>query len=118
MRPLLTLLALLLSSSCALAQTAPTPPAPGMRHLLYVAVPGIRNYAQYGGNGILVFDIDHDHKFVRRINVPGMGTPNKPEAAYQAVLKAASVHGSTMERRVNDSARRVLELKSKLGLLS
>jgi hypothetical protein len=28
------------------------------RHFLYVATPGIRNYVEYGGMGILVFDID------------------------------------------------------------
>jgi len=37
------------------------------QHLLYVAEPGIRNYVEYGGVGILVFDIDHGHKFVKRI---------------------------------------------------
>ncbi len=28
------------------------------RRLLYVATPGIRNYLEYGGHGLLVFDID------------------------------------------------------------
>lgn len=37
------------------------------RHLLYVASPGTRNYLEYGGVGILVFDIDDGYKFVRRI---------------------------------------------------
>lgn len=41
--------------------------AAGSRHLLYVASPGIRNYVEYGGIGILVFDADDDYKFVRRI---------------------------------------------------
>ncbi|MFO1020038.1 MAG: hypothetical protein U0903_05005 [Planctomycetales bacterium] len=35
--------------------------------MLYVAVPGIRNYLEFGGHGIVVFDIDNGHKFVRRI---------------------------------------------------
>jgi hypothetical protein len=30
------------------------------RHFLYVAEPGIRNYVEYGGIGILVFDIITD----------------------------------------------------------
>jgi len=34
---------------------------------LYVAAPGIRNYVEYGGVGILVFDIDNGHRFVKRI---------------------------------------------------
>src|SRR5207249_4736674 len=50
------------------------------RRLLYVCVPGIRNEIQYGGVGILVFDIDHDHRFVRRIPLPTLGDPKKPEA--------------------------------------
>jgi hypothetical protein len=37
---------------------------------LYVATPGIRNLLEYGGAGVLVFDIDHDHKFVKRIETP------------------------------------------------
>ena len=42
--------------------------AAGSRHLLYVASPGIRNYTEYGGVGVLVFDIDNGYKFVRRIH--------------------------------------------------
>ena len=37
---------------------------------LYVACPGIRNYLEFGGAGILIFDIDQDHKFVKRIQTP------------------------------------------------
>jgi len=37
------------------------------RKLLYVATPGVRNYLEYGGHGILVFDINDSHKFVKRI---------------------------------------------------
>jgi DNA-binding beta-propeller fold protein YncE len=37
------------------------------QHFLYVAEPGIRNYVQHGGHGVLVYDIDHDYHFVKRI---------------------------------------------------
>ena len=37
------------------------------RRFLYIAVPGIRNYVQYGGVGVLVYDIDAGYKFVKRI---------------------------------------------------
>ena len=37
---------------------------------LYVVCPGIRNYLEFGGAGVLVFDIDHGHKFVKRIATP------------------------------------------------
>lgn len=37
---------------------------------LYVVSPGIRNYLQFGGAGILVFDLDNDYRFVKRIETP------------------------------------------------
>jgi hypothetical protein len=40
------------------------------RHFLYVVEPGIRNYLEFGGAGILVYDMDQGHKFVRRIKTP------------------------------------------------
>lgn len=48
-----------------------------IRRLLYVASPGIRNYLQYGGHGVLVFDVDNDHQFVRRISLKGYGTDQR-----------------------------------------
>ncbi len=48
------------------------------RRLLYVAVPGIRNYLEYGGHGLLVFDIDQGHRFVKRIATKGLGNDGKP----------------------------------------
>ncbi len=47
-------------------------------NLLYVACPGIRNYLEYGGHGILVFDIDRNHQFVRRIPLGGLDPSGKP----------------------------------------
>jgi DNA-binding beta-propeller fold protein YncE len=49
------------------------------QHLLYVASPGIRNLVEYGGVGILVFDIDHGYKFVRRIPTWDVADGEKPE---------------------------------------
>jgi hypothetical protein len=48
------------------------------RRLLYVATPGIRNYLEFGGAGILVFDIDKEHTFVKRIETPASKV-EKPE---------------------------------------
>jgi DNA-binding beta-propeller fold protein YncE len=45
--------------------------APADGRYLYVAVPGIRNYLEYGGHGVLVYDIDHGHKLLRRIPASG-----------------------------------------------
>lgn len=48
------------------------------RRLLYVAEPGIRDYLEYGGHGLLVFDIDHGHTFVKRIPTAGLDAKGKP----------------------------------------
>ena len=43
------------------------PAAQQTRKFLYVAVPGAGNESEYHGVGILVFDIDNGHRFVKRI---------------------------------------------------
>ena len=48
------------------------------KRYLYVAVPGIRDYLGYGGHGILVFDIDNDHRFVKRIATKGFHPDKTP----------------------------------------
>jgi len=63
-----------LDCSCCLAGADKTVE----RRFLYVATPGIRNYLEYGGHGILVFDIDRGHRFVRRI--PSAGVDEKGRA--------------------------------------
>jgi len=45
---------------------------------LYVATPGIRNYLDYGGHGLIVYDIDHGHKFLKRIPTGGLGPDGAP----------------------------------------
>lgn len=45
---------------------------------MYVAVPGIRNYLEYGGHGLLVFDIDNGHQFVKRIPTAGLDDEGRP----------------------------------------
>ena len=44
------------------------------KRLMYVASPGVRDYVEWGGHGVLVFDIDGGHKFVKRISLAGHGT--------------------------------------------
>src|SRR5204863_6304470 len=46
------------------------------RHLLYVVTPGIRNYLEFGGAGIAVFDMDKNHAFVKRIKTPASQVKN------------------------------------------
>ena len=48
------------------------------RRLLYAASPGIRNYLEFGGHGIVVFDIDNDHQFLKRIPISGLNQQGKP----------------------------------------
>ncbi len=68
-------------------------------HYLYVATPGIRNYLGYGGHGLLVFDIDNNHKFVKRIDTKGL----KKDGSHSNVKGIAvsvqlnSVYISTLE---------------------
>lgn len=48
------------------------------QRLLYVAAPGVRDYLEYGGHGVLVFDIDDGHRFVKRIPTAGVNEEGKP----------------------------------------
>jgi DNA-binding beta-propeller fold protein YncE len=57
----------------------------GRKRLLYVAVPGIRNLLEYGGAGVLVYDIDAGHALVRRIKTNYMDEKDKPDAAPENV---------------------------------
>lgn len=66
------------------------------RHLLYVASPGIRNYVEHGGVGVLVFDMDNGHRFVKRIptfdhnpaeNVKGICANAKTGRLYVSTIK-------------------------------
>lgn len=78
------ILALLCTSSPASTQESKE------RRLLYVAEPGIRDYVEYGGHGLLVFDIDHGHKFLRRIATPGLDEHGKPLNVKGACANASS----------------------------
>lgn len=74
------------------------------RRLLYVACPGIRNYLEFGGQGILVFDIEDGHRFVRRI-------PTFPvqEGVPAENVKGICAHAGTARLYVS-TIRRVLAL--------
>ena len=73
MIPLVQLLLLLL-----LALAVPASAAGLSGRYLYVAEPGIRDYVEYGGHGLLVYDIDHGHKLVKRIPTAGVNEAGKP----------------------------------------
>ncbi len=71
------LVLVLVGLACATATFADDA-TPQTRRLLYVATPGIRNYLEYGGHGLLVFDIDADYRFVQRIPLGGLDRSGKP----------------------------------------
>ncbi|MCI0352293.1 MAG: hypothetical protein L0Z53_22980, partial [Acidobacteriales bacterium] len=72
---------------------------PGERRFLYAATPGIRNYLEYGGHGLLVFDIDKGHKFVKRIPTAGVDESGKPLNVKGICASAATkrIHISTIK---------------------
>ena len=72
------------------------------RRLLYVAVPGIRNLLEFGGHGLLVFDIDHGHKFVKRIPTGGIGDDGKP-------INVKGVCASAANKRIYISTIKTLQ---------
>lgn len=80
------LLALACLGPCLAAEKSKS----GERRMLYVAVPGIRNYLEYGGHGVLVFDVDQGHKFVRRIAAGGLTGEGKPMNVKGVAASAAT----------------------------
>jgi DNA-binding beta-propeller fold protein YncE len=66
---------------------------------MYVATPGIRDYLGYGGHGLLVFDMEHDHSFVKRIPTSGLhpdGTPSNVKGV-DVSIPLNSIYISTLE---------------------
>ncbi|MBM3821687.1 MAG: hypothetical protein FJ404_02155 [Verrucomicrobia bacterium] len=66
---------------------------------LYAAVPGIRNYLEYGGHGVLVFDMDRDYRFVRRIPAGGLNNKGEPSnvKGIAACAKTSRLYVTTLE---------------------
>jgi len=60
---------ILFCCAALLLQAQNTVQTAASKRYLYVAVPGIRNYLGYGGHGILVFDINNNHRFIKRIPI-------------------------------------------------
>ncbi len=97
-----------------LPQYNPSPKvkAPAAGRYLYVAVPGIRNYLGYGGHGLLVFDINNNHKFVKRIKTKGLkpdGTPSNVKGVAVSV-PLNSIYVSTLQslQRIDLTTEKIL----------
>src|SRR5437764_14624653 len=70
-------------------------------HYLYAASPGVRNYLEYGGIGIVVFDMDDGYKFVRRIptwDAPAAGQEAENVKGIAANARTGLVYVSTIKR--------------------
>jgi DNA-binding beta-propeller fold protein YncE len=82
------------------------------QHYLYVATPGIRNYVEYGGIGLIVYDMDNGHRFVRRYptfdlspgdapeNVKGIAASAKTGRVYITTLKRLGAFDATTGQRI------------------
>jgi DNA-binding beta-propeller fold protein YncE len=98
--------AILLISAAFLAVDMP---AQQTRRFIYAALPGVGggNDMKYGGAGILVFDIDHQHAFVRRIPLQGEPPPPGPDGAppRQEAIKGIAANARTARLYVSTSRR-------------
>jgi DNA-binding beta-propeller fold protein YncE len=82
------------------------------RSFLYVAVPGIRNYVELGGIGLLVFDRDEGYRFVKRIptwpvlsgeqpeNVKGIAASARDGRVYITTIKRIAAFDIVTEKKV------------------
>ena len=82
------------------------------KRYLYVATPGIRDYLGYGGHGILVFDIQNNHRFVKRIKTQGYHPNGKPSNVKGIAVSIAlnSLFVSTLEslQRIDLATEKVI----------
>ena len=64
-----------------------------------MATPGIRDYLGFGGHGILVFDMDNNHRFVKRISTQGFHPDGKPSnvKGIAVSIPLNSIYVSTLE---------------------
>jgi len=72
-----------------------------LKRYLYVAVPGVRDYLEYGGHGLLVFDIDDDYKFVKPIRTGGLRPDGRP-------MNVKGICGSAASGRIYISTLKTL----------
>jgi hypothetical protein len=90
----------LATGAAALALPAQLVRAATERHLLYIAEPGIRNYVSHGGVGVLVHDIGHGHRFVKRIPTWSVAAGEEPEnvKGIAASARTGKLYVSTVKR--------------------
>jgi len=74
--------------------------AAAAQHYLYVASPGIRNYVEYGGLGVIVYDMAKGHTLVRRFATFDVVANQPPENVKGIAASAATnrLYVSTIKR--------------------
>lgn len=114
MRPSVWLVRLLPLFAVVMIVPAAAAPGASEHRFLYVAEPGIRNYVEYGGVGVLVYDIDAGYKFVRRIpsqdvppgkdpeNVKGIAASAATGRLYVTTIKRLMAFDLTTDRKLWD----------------
>ena len=92
--------------------TSPIVKPAQVKRYLYVAVPGIRNYLEYGGHGILVYDLSDNYRLVKRIATGGLkadGTPSNVKGVAVS-LATNSIYITTLEalQRIDLSTEKIV----------
>ena len=86
------------SLAATISGSANSRAAAGVTRYLYVVCPGIRDYLEFGGAGILVFDIDDGHKFVKRIATDASTSPSRETSrAWSPSRRPRKLHFTTPE---------------------
>src|SRR6476660_4845153 len=105
-------LAVLIGALIAAAMVMREAAAQQKQRFLYAALPGVGGGSnlKYGGAGILVFDIDHRHKFVKRVPLQGAPPPPPPadgrgRGGGQEAIKGIAAHAATARLYVSTSRR-------------
>jgi DNA-binding beta-propeller fold protein YncE len=65
----------------------------GLQRLLYVASPGVRDNLEWGGHGVLVFDINNGHRFVKRISLKDHGIDKSGKILNMKGICANAISG-------------------------
>ena len=91
---------LLVAAAIAWPAARPAAVARDEQHLLYVATPGIRNYVEYGGLGLIVYDMDKGHTLVKRFPTFDVVAGQPPENVKGIAASGATgrVYVSTIKR--------------------
>jgi DNA-binding beta-propeller fold protein YncE len=78
------------------------------RRYIYAALPGVGGGSnlKFGGAGILVFDVDNGHKFVKRVPLQGAPPPiGRNGQPTQEAIKGIAAHAETARLYVSTSRR-------------